>query len=247
MWLSDGNKLLPTTSHPTIEASEKSGVIIRALVADMGNRNVWSAFGINVGPNTGKVWGPHPCDPTRRLYFMPDPIHVFKNTAEMLRSNKEVHIAPEFVRDWQLPSSVVKLDHIKTLCRFQEKMRSKLAPGLTEDSLKMNQFDKMKVRNATKIYNPRVAAALNFLSTLPEGEPEMRTTAWFITVVCKWYRIMTARRHLHSPEVGSEWKPCQTGVKAATIAILELSNIYLDEVGMDFLWLVVTPQAFVRM
>ncbi|KMQ85122.1 transposable element p transposase, partial [Lasius niger] len=188
------------------------GLVVRAIVSDMGNRSVWTAFGIN-----------------------------------------------QFVTEFQLPSNWVKLDHLKTLCKFQENMRWKLAPGLSEDYLLMNHFGKMKVGNASRIFNPRVAAALNFLSYLPNGESEMRTTAWFIKMVYTWFKNMTARipiqglgkknpeafaatvRNLNltmdvfqTMKVGHEWKPCQTGVKAATLCILDLSTFYLDEVGLNF-------------
>lgn len=235
------------------------GLMIRVLMTDMGNRGVWRALGIDVGPNSSRASVPHPADPSMRLWVSPDPVHVWKNIVEMLRSNKFILIDDHYVKQFSLPSPQVELEHLRTLCKFQEKMRWKLAPSLSEDLLAVNHFGKMKVSNATKVFNLRVAASLEYLSTLPEGTEGMRTTAWFIKISYQWFRTMTARQavqglSLKNPaafqkeidklhlaygvyttfKAGGEWKPCQTGVKAATLVALDLIDLYLNKLKLLF-------------
>ena len=243
-----------------LQNAHDGGLLIRTLVTDMGNRAVWAALGINVGPNTATFFVQHPIRPDMKLYVMPDTPHVFKNTVEALRSNKEMTIAPHLVLKFDLPTNLVKLEHLQKLCAYQANMRWKLAPGLTNDLLNVNHFAKMRVGNATKVCNPRVAAAVRYLSHTEAGEPGMRTTAWFIEVLSKWFQKMTARTPVRAlgrknPEAFAKavdilhlvldlfqtlkigkggWKPCQTGVKQGTLCILELSKLFLDELDYQF-------------
>lgn len=223
---------------------------VRVLVGDMGNRSLWQAFGIDVGPRTEKFWVPHPIRPEMRFYVMPDTVHLLKNCVEMLRSNKQIVIPNHLVQKHNLPSGLVKLDHLDQLCRFQADMKWKLAPKLNEDLLKIEHFDKMRVHNATDVFNPRVAAALKFLSFTHCGEPGMRTTAWFISTFVQWFKIVRTPMFglgkknpeafqaamglfdlvldlFQNMKVGNpaEWKPVQTGVKASTLVLKDLVRV----------------------
>jgi len=51
----------------------------------------------------------------------------------------------------------------------------------------------MKVAPAKHVFHRTTAAALEYLSTLPEGHPDMRTTAFFVRLVAKWGTLCTAR------------------------------------------------------
>lgn len=65
--------------HELVGRAAEAGAKVRVITCDMGNRHVWAEFGIECGPSVCVNSIPHPCFPDERLYFMPDPVHVFKN------------------------------------------------------------------------------------------------------------------------------------------------------------------------
>ena len=71
------------------------------------------------------------------------------------------------------------LAHLEKLVQYQEPLSWKQAPFLKERYLKSSHFNKMKVAHAKNVYSRTTAAALEYLSKLPQGEPGMKTTVFF--------------------------------------------------------------------
>ena len=67
-----------------IKRCDTTGIKIEAVISDMGaqNRSLWKMLNIVAGKHS-KInnYIPHPCYTDRKLFFMPDPVHVFKNLA----------------------------------------------------------------------------------------------------------------------------------------------------------------------
>ena len=63
-----------------IEDCFKIGLRVRCITSDMANRNVWNLFGVQCQKkNNHGHYIEHPCLPGEKLYFMPDPVHLYKN------------------------------------------------------------------------------------------------------------------------------------------------------------------------
>jgi len=178
-----------------ISISELIGLIIIALVSDMGssNQKLWKNWNITAG-RYGEIskFLAHPLDFTRKIYIIPDVPHLFKNIKNMLMTNKILYISDKIKNLYNLPTNVICSSHIEDIIKFQEKLDILLVPKLSEQNLVPNHFQKMKVGKSTNIINHDVCTALRFLSD-ELNKPEYITTAWFIDIVDKWFTLMTSR------------------------------------------------------
>lgn len=242
---------------------EKIGLKIDAIVSDMGggNRGLWKLFGVVVGKHSKyAVSCPHPCDRSRKLYFMADVPHLLKNLRNHLTNNQSIFLPDDIVAKHSLPCGEVNLRYVYKLVKLDAKHNLKIAPHLKEVCLGQGHFEKMKVGLAFSLFNHDTAAALRYLVQIGKLKKKALTTAWFFEVVFKWFKIMTSRTtklaisrlddvkyedtisFLHdvvklfeSLKIGdpvkAQWKPIQTGVILATRVALELQDYYLNTKG----------------
>lgn len=236
--------------------AESIGIRVNSVTSDMGasNRAMWNSYGVNCSPD-GTINNsiPHPSDSKRRLFFLPDVPHLFKNIKQSLINNKFIIISQNLIVKNNLTSDLVDFKHIEELCKHQNECELKLFRKLdSEDLQKPNPFDKMKVSKAINIVNTDVSASLQYLVENEGYHPSYKTTAWFIKQISKWFTIMSSRSPVVAlsrlnPEKYNEtieflkdimdlfrnikignkstWKPCQTGVLLATQSILELQFV----------------------
>lgn len=151
------------------------------------NKAMWNLYGISCTPGPQNVYNNsiiHPIDPGRKLFFMPDVPHVFKNIKQSLLNNKFFTIEPSVVKKYSLPSDTIQSKHIEDLAVHQDNLELKLVRKLNiEDFQKPSHFDKMKVSKSTSVLNHDVSASLQYLVSTEEFDKSYKTTAWFVEQV----------------------------------------------------------------
>ncbi|XP_039305233.1 uncharacterized protein LOC105204311 [Solenopsis invicta] len=99
-----------------IEKAHNIGLIIKVVLSDMGaqNRSWWRLFNITAGKCSQiKNNIQHPCNNEDKLFFTPDPVHVFKNTASALTAGNTFYLDETIVKKYNLPHNEVS---IKPIC-----------------------------------------------------------------------------------------------------------------------------------
>ncbi|XP_075560594.1 uncharacterized protein LOC142592801 isoform X2 [Dermacentor variabilis] len=246
-----------------ISACENAGVIIHAVVTDMGpcNQALWRLFGITVTKKARKCHAPHPCDSNRRLYFIADAPHVLKNLRGHFTRGHKIHLPEDIVERNKLPTAVVSTDHVEQLLELEEDNEFRLAPKLTKTCLSPGHYEKMKVGPAYSLIHHDTAAALYCHVEKGNLERDAQTTAWFFDKMHTWFTLITSRtrkqaeRHLGARgdaflqeiiglieamkiEGGSHgWKPVQTGTILTTMAAMELQEHLVVKEGFHFVLL----------
>ena len=122
------------------------GITIPVVTADAGstNKGAFSKLGCELTKNSEFInYFPHPCDNNIKVYVIFDQPHVLKSLASMLRSHKVFELPEEFVEKNNLPSNLVKIEHVIQLLDFQNKTLLKLSPHLRKESIEPGHFQKM--------------------------------------------------------------------------------------------------------
>ena len=231
---------------------------VRGLITDMGYRCVWRCLNVDISATASQVTIPHPAIPTEELFVMPDPVHVFKSIVEMLGANKEIMLHENIVKEFNLPSRTVKLEHLEKLCSYQASMKWKLAPTLSESLLKLNHFEKNACSECQGRLQPpcgrgsrvpfenlwrkvngdhcvlhRSGGAVARISHSKDSHARYREK--------KSTSLRGCPSHLAQREESlcdnDSGKPCQTGVKGITHVALKLIKFYLDVKEVPFLML----------
>lgn len=99
-----------------IKKAEGIGLQVHAVTTDMGgsNQSMWKQFGINISrystieqstieqptieQPTIRTFCEHPCDNSRRLYFFPVAVHIYKNIKCSLVINKVFKLSDDIVK-----------------------------------------------------------------------------------------------------------------------------------------------------
>lgn len=265
--ITGGYHFVPNQQHPEIvkvvvldllDKAHRIGLNVLAIVCDMGNRGLLSALGFCTQKDNIVYCIPHPCDPSRKLYCIPDMVHLLKSFKEVFMNNPEIKLSDDIVHRFNLPTSVVKFEHIRLLSEYQENMNVKFAPKLKSCDLSAGHFDKMKVHSAYHVFNDKVAEGLNFLVFTGELNEDCAATAWFVKVVNRWFTLVSNRSRvlalsLKNPDAYKQaiddlklmievvsgmsfgtWKVVQTHIIIATSSILELQEDLLINRNYDF-------------
>lgn len=160
-----------------------------------------------------------------------------------------------------LPSNKVKLEHVRAVVEYDSDKELKIAPKLSEVHISKGHYTKMKVGIAVQFFKES-PAAIRCLIREKVLEPEAETTAWFLDLIAKWYKLMSSRHPsvalscrdmakyhealetlrltletIQGMQMGStsQWKPSQAGLMVATTVVLRLQNILLKSDGYKFL------------
>ncbi|XP_077278932.1 uncharacterized protein LOC143906611 [Temnothorax americanus] len=240
-----------------IDKCEKIGLKVHSITTDMGceNRAMWNMFGIGCTRESDAVVSiQHPVRAEDRFYFIPDPVHLFKNILTMLESNKIIYLPYDFLVSEKLTDPVVNIQHIDDVLEFELQFEIKIAYRLKKNKVHCrNSYEKMKVGTARSVFNRRTKIALRKYAERT-GKDAYRTTASFIRLVSHWFDIMSNRSsklalgllnkkayeetmdHIKKTAyvfrfmiVGTDghWKPCQTGVIMACASIIGLQDYFL--------------------
>ena len=245
-----------------IDQAKDIGLHVLALTSDMGGSNLamWKSFGVKVGKNSEWITKiPHPSLPDEELYFLADDPHLVKNVKAALCNGQDFLIPEEFVLQHNLPSSTATIRHIKQLLEFDAEHQLKLVPGLELKDLDPAHFDKMNVGKALRFISRATSAALHYLVEAHNFPDELKTTAWLLDTLRKWFDLISSRtsqlalskfsseKHEEavlflediiklflSIKIGSKgfWKPIQTGIITTTKSILGLQDLLLGKKGL---------------
>lgn len=244
-----------------IKKCEEIGLFVTSITSDQagGNQAVWRAFGFGKIPYVNEFVNaiPHPINPEKKLYLFSDAPHAFKNLCQSLLNNQIIVLPPEFVNDNSLSSNVVEKEHFTILLEHQEKSSLKIAPKLKVANLNPQGFEKMRVVSSTNLLNKDVGAALSFLAQSGSSD-DLRTTATFVTVIDKWFEIVSSRNYATSLSVSNStekitflescielflkmkigergyWKPCQTALILTTKSCIDVYKDLVENAGYTF-------------
>ena len=163
------------------------------------------------------------------------------------------------VKEENLPSNHVSIDHIRDLVAIQADKQILLTPNVDETVTNPSHFNKMKVKPAKDMYSSETAGSIRFLvmqGTLPQSH---LTTAWFCDFLRRWFELMSSYniknalsrinmsayndainffersiRIFREMKIGNgHFKPVQTGCMISTKSVMELSKTLLDS-GFQF-------------
>lgn len=248
-----------------IERANNIGITIRAIVSDMGpqNKSVWKLCNIVASRNSIiRNTIPHPCIEHEKLLIVPDPVHVFKNIAASLTSNRTFTFSDSFVKKYNLQSNFVSIQAVKEVFAIDKNDILKLCPRLKEKVIEPSHFEKMNVANAVALINNDISAAIYHYISMKNMDAKYSTTAWFFKNVYLWFKLLTSRfyslsistenkenydsrlEHLqfikemfYNMYVDKVWKPFQTGVILATEGGIDFQKIYIEKYNYRYVML----------
>ena len=234
---------LETVLLKIIEKAEASGLKVHSITSDMGSfrRAAWTTFDITAGRFSLTMNSTtHPEDECRELCFIVNPSDLIKSLHSEMEDKKCIHF-PESIQDqYDLATNTVNLK-------------------LFEQLLYTHGDHEITVMQKPEDLETRITSDPPFDV---RDEAEYRTTAWFLTLISKWFSIMTYRypncpmtkydaeeyeercsiledtitvfRALRIGE-NTSWTPVQTGFIISTASLLELAEYYLGKQKFEFL------------
>ena len=176
-----------------LELLETIGYKVLCCISDNNrvNRNMFTDFcNGHLFPSIG-----HPCDPSRRLFFLFDSVHLMK----CIRNNwlgqsdrDKTFIVPEFdsnsAETIPLKASFVHLNKLQAL---ESNSLTKLAPSLTYKALCPTSLERQSVTLALKIFDEKVPVALKDHAS--ELNSNFDGTAVFIQLINKLWKILNVK------------------------------------------------------
>ena len=117
------------------------------MICDMGLRGLLAELGFNT-TRDGMVFRiPHPMDPEKPFFLVPDPVHVSKNVKNMLVEHRFAEIPADIAQEAGLPTCIADFAHVDWLYKYQTTHCAELkyAPKLNKKDIHPSHFMKMKV------------------------------------------------------------------------------------------------------
>lgn len=193
----------------------QSKIWVDAIICDLGpeNTSMLKAFGLSISMTNVDISIVHPCDSGKRLFFIADAVHDFKNISCQFRSKEKIEIPQKFVEAYNLSSNCAKFLEVRKLFNAQKKMTYQPAQKLTETVLHPDQWEKMRVKNHTKLFDSDVVAALSYIFEQDSDDVEIflmndmeymsdmkvNPTAWIMNKIREWINIMKSRSTTRFP------------------------------------------------
>lgn len=174
---------------------EKIGFEVLAIVSDNNAINKKTMSFFSQPPEILNEYK-HPCDPSRPLFFVIDPVHLLKNIRNNW-INKKPHckmVYPHFENHNNL-LRVASFDALKELHRLEEGSLLKYGYGLTLKALFPSSLERQNVKLALQIFSGRIVTALNEIGPLKNLE-NWQDTACYIDIICKWWDVVNVKSNL---------------------------------------------------
>lgn len=83
--------------------------------------------------------------------------------------------------------------HLSEKFNLDKKDPLKLCPHLKENAIMPSHFDRMNVSLSVELLNKSVASAILFHIANDNIADHHKTTAWFLNIMYKWFKLMTDR------------------------------------------------------
>lgn len=202
-----------TLKNVMIECINKlwvAGIFIDAIISDMGpeNTSMFKSFGVQFIIKNDCPSISHPCDNSRELWLMADTSHLKKNVSNNFRNQKKVKIPSEIVNIKNLSSNVALFSDVMKIHNIQKDMMYQSARKLTKEVVAPDQYQKMRVKNSTRLFHSDVFSSIEFLFDNDEGDVEkfldqsidefcddlkLNATAFFLKTMDKWGNFMKNR------------------------------------------------------
>ncbi|XP_025160194.1 uncharacterized protein LOC112589802 [Harpegnathos saltator] len=189
-----------------IQKAHDIGLTIKVIISDMGalNRIWWKILNITAS-KFSKINNSiqHPCDDQDRLFVMADTVHVYKNVACSLTSGKTFYVDETIMKRYNLSHKAISIVPIREVFHLDRNETLKLCLRLTEHCINPSHFEKMNAALSVAVLNNNVAAAILYHINHGRIADIHKTTAWFLTIIHKWFKIMTSYEKLalsHSNE-----------------------------------------------
>ncbi|KAF0291149.1 Transposable element P transposase [Amphibalanus amphitrite] len=170
--LSFDTPVTPTILFDLVRALERLGYPVRAVVSDMGPKNMglWKTLNIAADKETGIQ---NPCHPERHIWFFADVPHVLKNIRN--------HVLDDGLYLPKEPGStekVIVLDKLilQELIKVASGSEFKMCFKLTDKHITAKHADRQNVRLAAQLLSNSTAAAIRELFEDEEAAAEVCAT-----------------------------------------------------------------------
>ncbi|KAE8742810.1 hypothetical protein FOCC_FOCC011668 [Frankliniella occidentalis] len=147
----------------------------------------------------------------------------------LLVNNKEAVLNKDVVPEYNLPSPLVCVAHIEALAKYQEDMEFKCAPELTVKDLYPSHFGKMNTNEACHVFSHHGAGALDFLADQNVFDPKVKTTAWFMDLMNKWFKILSSKSLVNALSLKN-----MTAYEAAISVMRLVIEVFKTTKGYDY-------------
>ena len=110
-----------------------------------------------------------------------------------------IFLSDEILEFYNIPkySNLISFFWVQEFAKLQKSLKYPLIE-LTDSHLNPNQFEKMNVSLARRIFSQNVAAVIIRLIELHMLPAEARLTAYYISLADNWFKIITNRQRAHA-------------------------------------------------
>lgn len=180
---------------------EKIGFMVIAIITDNSSVNRKSVSNL-ITPSSLQFVYPHPVDNSRPLFYLVDPVHLFKcirNNWVNQKNPERCFYYPTFdsefndLKDYHTAS----LDSLERLYASESEDLLKLSFNLSYKALYPSNFEKQNVKLVLQIFNEHVYEGLLVHGSKHEI-PHIKDTSSFIKVITTWWKIVNVK----SPNAG---------------------------------------------
>lgn len=168
---------------------EDIGFTVLAIVADNSavNRKAISHL---CDPPELKTQYVHPKDPSRKLFFVIDPVHILKCVRNSwLNVAEQELIFPEFEGT---ATAVASFGALKSIHSIEKNQLVKYGVSLSLKALYPSHLERQNVSLALRIFNECIPEALRKLGPL-HNINHCYSTASFIEIICKWWDVLNVK------------------------------------------------------
>lgn len=173
-----------------IKEAQSYGLIARVITAD-GNKLNQALYRFLTtaerGGSPGK-WFPNPDYPTKRIYVIHDPVHLFKNCRNnLMNAHEQTLMFPcydEVIND-VAESKIFEASwkHIRTLYNSQTNSLLRTSHRLSVKSVFPSSFDRQRLKLVTDVFCESTIAAFRL-------NPHTGGTCFYLELVLKWFDIL---------------------------------------------------------
>lgn len=140
---------------------------------------------------------PHPADPNRQLFFLFDPVHLFKNIRNnwINQKNSETSMAyPPWELNSQQPNqfSIASFQALAKLHQLEHNQLVKYGYNLSLKAIKPSPFERQSVKFVVQIFNENIIEALRHLGA-QKNIPHHEETANFLQIIHTWWKIVNVK------------------------------------------------------
>jgi hypothetical protein len=188
----DGNAMKEFIMECIFAVESIADVSVDFLCMDLGpsNCSFLKSLEISVSLGSDKFFITHPSDESRKLFIIPDMIHIMKNITSALRK-RDVKISDSIVNQFNLSSNTASFTNIVKVYNSQQKYEFKLAKKLKFETIKPNHYEVMREKNSNQLHSISVATSIQLMDHKSRECGKCNATSWFLNVLNVFHEIIT--------------------------------------------------------